>query len=186
MKFWKYGMIMITILKNKYGKRGAKKLTTDVPDDVVLGVTHLLAGGELTRLLKCPFCSFRNIHENEIRHHIKYKEDDVHKAEKVDKIDKKSYIVDNTRQEGKYHYEKKEDLPLSRIKCLWCEYRDKVERDLSWHFLEHHRDKLYQIVIPSVEYKRLQQKDPFYYLYGRTEHILDEAVRLAKLESGTS
>jgi hypothetical protein len=90
-------------------------MTLSLPQDIVLGVTHLQINGELVQLYKCPFCNFRNIFEDEITHHIRYR-DDVKHAVDVDKVDKKKYIVTKIKKEGHYTYEKKEDLPLPWIK----------------------------------------------------------------------
>jgi hypothetical protein len=155
-------------------------MTEEARNDVMLGVTHLLVGGQLVPLLKCPFCNFKNVHEEEITHHIRYKEDANHNVD-VDKIDKKKFVVTKKEKESRYHYESKEDLPLPYIKCLWCDYRDKVERDLEYHFLERHRYELYKI---SVPWERITDKvwagDPFSWMYADIDYILYKAVRVAK------
>ena len=66
---------------------GVTHLSNDNPS-VVLGVTHLLVDGELTPLLKCPFCNFRNIHEDTITHHIKFTDDTYHKDVDIEQLDK--------------------------------------------------------------------------------------------------
>jgi hypothetical protein len=147
------------------------------PEDVILGVTHLRIGGELVRLYKCPFCNFKNIHEVEITSHIKYKDDEKHAVD-VYKLDKSLYIV--TKKEGHYTYEKKEDYPLPWIKCLWCDYRDKVERDLEWHFLEEHRSRLNKMIIPANEWYITS----YAWSYSDVESRLQRAVKLAKRKRG--
>jgi hypothetical protein len=124
-------------------------MTLSIPDDVILRVTHLSLNGELVTLFRCPFCSFKNIHEDEITRHIRYKKGSKHNVD-VDKLDKKTYIV--TKKPGHYTYEKKDDLPLPWIQCLWCDYQDKIERDLEWHFLEKHKSRLNKMMIPADEY----------------------------------
>jgi hypothetical protein len=73
---------------------------------------------------------------------------------------------------GHNHYETKEDLLLPWIKCLWCNYKDKVERDLGWHILEKHKYQLRKL------------GDDYYFLYN-TEVLIDDAIKLGrvKLES---
>ena len=163
----------------------ARKMTVPIGNDVILGVTHLLVGGELVPLLKCPFCSFKNIHEEEITHHIRYKEDAKHNVD-VDKIDKKKYIVTKKEKESRYHYESKEDLPLPYVKCLWCDYRDKVERDLEYHFLEKHKDRLYKMKASPQERRqdRVWTQDPFSWMYDDIEYRLYKAIRLSKRKTG--
>ena len=124
------------------------------PEDVVLGVTHLRINGELVKLYKCPFCPFKNIHEDEITRHIRYKDNAEHYDVDVDKLDKNLYKVIVRKSKSHFVYVKKEDLPLPSIKCLWCPYEDKIVRDLEWHFLEKHKDRLYQMKAPLEERKR--------------------------------
>lgn len=150
------------------------------PDDVVLGVTHLSMGGELIPLFKCPFCNFKNIHEEEIRHHIRYKEDAKHAVVDADKIDIKDFIVTKNKKEStsRYTYTRKEDLPDSLwpwIKCVWCEYRDRLPRDLQWHFIEKHKNKLYDL-------DESYHLDPSYSLHD-IESTLDKALDIAKRKS---
>lgn len=147
-------------------------------NDVAIGVTHLLLGGQLILLLKCPFCNFRNIHEDEITHHIRYKGDIKHDVD-VYKLDKSMYIV--TKSHSHYTYESKEDLPLPWIQCLWCKYRDKVERDLEWHFLENHKKKLYrEVKVSPYERMRASKYEPFGFMDSPIEYRLQKAVGLAK------
>jgi hypothetical protein len=152
-------------------------------DNVILGVTHLLLNGQIVPLLKCPFCSFRNIHEDEITHHIKYKDDAKHDVD-LDKLDKSTYLV--TKKESRYKYESKDDLPLPSIKCLWCKYEDKVERDLEWHILEQHKKRLYQMkaTLKERHHDPVWTRDPFSWIYTDVEYRLYKAVRLAKRKSG--
>lgn len=168
-----------------YDLVGERKMTVPIDNNIILGVTHLLLGDQLVLLLKCPFCSFKNIHEEEITHHIRYKEDSKHNVD-VDKIDKKQYIVTKKEKESRYHYESKEDLPLPYVKCLWCDYRDKVERDLEYHFLEKHKDRLYKIKVSPHERRQdsVWTKDPFSWMYDDIEYRLYKAVKLAKRKSG--
>ena len=70
---------------------------------------------------------------------------------------------------GHYTYEKKEDYQLPWIKCIWCNYKDKVERDLGWHFLEKHKYQLRQL------------GDDYYFLYN-IEDLIDHAIELAKVK----
>jgi hypothetical protein len=151
-------------------------------DEVVIGLTHLSPGGELVRLFKCPRCNFRNIHEDEITHHIQYKDDPKHNID-VDKIDRQSYVA--TKKESRYHYTSKEDLPDSTwpwIKCLWCDYRDKLPRDLEWHFLVEHKDRLYATKVTPHERIRDTEwrRDPFSWMYSDLEYRLFKASRLAE------
>jgi hypothetical protein len=143
-----------------------------------------MVGGELKRLFKCPFCTFKNIHLDEIIHHIRYKEDAKHDVD-VDKIDTKRFIVTKKEKESKYHYETKEEYGLPWIKCLWCNYNDCVVRDLEWHFLDKHRDRLYKIKV-SPEIRRKDPvwiQDPFSWMYDDMVYRLYKASRLAKRKS---
>jgi len=63
------------------------------PPGVILGVTHLWWRNEFVRFLKCPFCSFRNIHEDTITHHIKFTKDKQHENIQLETLDKSTYIV---------------------------------------------------------------------------------------------
>jgi hypothetical protein len=135
--------------------------------------------GMTLSLFRCPFCSFRNIHEDVITHHIRYKQDSKHDVD-VDKLDKKLYTV--TKNESSYAYGKKEDLPLPSIKCLWCSYTDKIERDLEWHFIEIHRKKLNGITVPPEERRNDSEwtRDPFSWMYPDLEYRVYKALKLAK------
>jgi hypothetical protein len=163
----------------------SEKMIPPISEKVILGVTHLFVDGQLVRLLKCPFCNFKNIHEDTITRHIRHTDDSKHWVD-LDKLDKNMYFVTSRKKSHYGHYASKQDLPLPWIRCLWCSYRDKVERDLSFHFLECHRHKLYKIKIGNVEWRMIKQKDPFYFLYERVEFVLDKAVRVAKLRDGIS
>jgi hypothetical protein len=159
-------------------------MTLALSEDIVIGITHLKVNGELVRLFRCPFCSFKNIHEDEITHHIKYKDDISHNVD-VDKLDKSCYIV--TKKESHYHYESKQDLPLPWIKCLWCDFWDKVERDIEWHFLEKHSDKKrgHNELFEDIKFSRYERRqawkhDPFSFMYSSLDYTLEKAVKLAK------
>jgi hypothetical protein len=159
-------------------------MTLPNSNEVILGVTHLLADGHLVRLLKCPYCSFRNIHEDTITHHIRHKDDAKHWID-LDNLNKNMYIVTSRKQSLYDTYVSKQDLPLPWIRCLWCSYADKIERDLEWHFLENHRTQLYRgIIVTSVERKRASRNDPFLFMYNNIEYILEKAVKLSKQKSG--
>jgi len=144
------------------------------PEDVVLGITHLRINGELVRLYKCPFCLFKNIHEDEITHHIRYKDNAEHDVD-VDKLDKTLYNIPVVKKQSRYTYVKKEDLPLPSIRCIWCPYEDKVVRDLEWHFLEKHKDRLYQMKLRGYSHIH-----PYYTMEYRAE----KAANLAKRKCG--
>lgn len=155
-----------------------------ISNDVILGVTHLLVDGRFVRLLKCPFCNFKNIHEDTITHHIRYKDDAKHWID-LPKLDKSKYIVVSRKQSHYGPYLSKQELPLPSINCLWCGYTDKIERDLQWHFLENHRNRLYrEIILTSVERKRASRNDHFLFLYNSIEYILEKAVKIAKQKIG--
>ena len=76
----------------------------------------------------------------------------------------------------------KRGLKLPWNKCLWCNYRDKIEFDLSLHFLEEHRDKL--LAIPITRRERSAPKalspDWFTRFEDPMEYRLDKAVTMAK------
>jgi hypothetical protein len=146
-----------------------------------------MVGDQLIPLLKCPFCSFRNIHRDTITHHIRWKDDSKHDVD-VAGLDKRTYLVTKNKKEGHYVYEKKENLPLPWLKCPWCDYRDKVERDLEWHIIENKkcRIRLYKMKVAVGE--RLRDpgwtRDPFSWMYSDLEYRLYKAVKLAKRKSG--
>jgi sarcosine oxidase delta subunit len=161
-----------------------------LPADIILGLTHLLVNGRPERLLKCPFCNFRNIHEDTITHHIRYTNDAKHDVD-ISQLDKSRYIVTRMLIESPYGpYVRKEDLPLPWIRCLWCNYRDKIEFDLSLHFLEEHKKQL--LAIPITRRERLAAKalikDPRARFFAKfespMEYRLDKAVKLAREKSG--
>jgi sarcosine oxidase delta subunit len=167
---------------------------TAVPTtDVILGVTHLLVDGELTQLLKCPFCNFRNIHEDMITHHIKFTVDSQHKDIDIEQLDKGQYVVTRTAtKESPYGpYLSKAELKIPWIRCLWCNYRDKIEFDLSLHMLEKHGPdkfadhKLLQLEIFGSDRKRTKtlSGDKFARFEGAIEFRLDVAVEMAKEEN---
>jgi hypothetical protein len=72
------------------------------------------------------------------------------------------------------------------IPCLWCDYSDKVERDLERHFLEEHRDRLYKMKADDAErkYDTVWMKDPFSWMYDNLEYRLYKATKLAKRKAG--
>ena len=151
--------------------------------EIILGVTHLLrADGKPVRLLKCPFCDFRNIREDEITHHIQWTNDNAHVVDVKD-LDKSRYIL-TVEPKPKHSpfgpYLGKAALKLAWIKCLWCHYRDKIEFDLSLHMLEKHRQKLLYLKISYRDHAKVRQSDPFARIYGRIEYRLDKAVEIAK------
>ncbi len=159
-------------------------MTTAPEPSVILGVTHLLVDGELTPLLKCPFCNFRNIHEDTITHHIRFTDDTQHKDVDIEQLDKGRYIVSRvTKKESPYGpYVSKEEIPLPWVKCLWCDYRDKIDFDLSLHFLEQHKKKLLAIPITNRERKaaKILAGDWFAIFESPMEYRLDKAVNMAK------
>jgi hypothetical protein len=150
--------------------------------DPILGVTHLLANGELTPLLKCPFCnSFRNIHVEVIEHHIQF----THPG--------KSYQRDRfyrvpTKSSPYGTYLAKEQLKLQWIRCLWCNYRDKIEWDLAQHMFEKHRKQVYELPISSQDRRKtLDLLEPRARLFSRfepsIEFRLDVAVMMSKKQN---
>ena len=78
------------------------------------------------------------------------------------------------------------DLPLPFIKCTWCQYQDKVARDLERHFLEKHRSQLYRLeVSPSIRKQDVDWiRDPYSWMYDDMEYRLYKATRTAKQQSG--
>jgi len=136
-----------------------------VPPDS-LDIERVTVNGKQIPLLKCPFCNFRNIHEDTILHHIRWNDNSAHWVD-VEKVDTNSFFIHNNKnrkKQSRYHYERKEDLSLPWIKCLWCDYQDKIVRDLERHFLENHRRELYQLG----------------WTYHTTEAILEKASKLAR------
>ncbi|HEY7111099.1 MAG TPA: hypothetical protein VH415_16855 [Nitrososphaeraceae archaeon] len=142
---------------------------------------------EHLRVKKCPFCDFVNIHEDTITHHIRYTKDADHFGVDVEKLDKSSYNLVNTKlKRSPYEpYIRTEDLPLPWINCLWCDYRDKIKFDLSLHFLEDHKDEL--LAIPITRKQRLAAKALAGDWYSRfespMEYRLDKAVGMAYQKS---
>lgn len=152
----------------------------------ILGFTHLLlADRKLIRVLKCPFCNFKNIREDEIDHHIQCTIDAKHDVA-LEELDKSRYIIAR-RSSGPYGpYLGKAALKLPWIQCLWCNYKDKIEFDLSLHFLEDHKDEL--LAIPITRRERIAAKallkDPYARFFAKfespMEYRLDKAVEMAK------
>ena len=75
------------------------------------------------------------------------------------------------------------NLPLPFIRCLWCNYQDKKEHDLGWHFYDKHKYELYRLEVTQQEIINDRTKDPFYFLYDSIEHKIDKALTLAKSKS---
>jgi hypothetical protein len=138
----------------------------------VLEIECVQVGGELIPLLKCPYCKFRNIHEDTIIHHIKWNDNVVHQVN-IDQINKNQFFVIKQNKP-----ESKEDLPLPWIKCLWCDYKDKVERDLEWHILEtpQCKTRLYKMKVPDDEYN----VESYAWSHSDIESRLARAVKLSK------
>ena len=165
---------------------------TSVPTttDIVLGVTHLLVDGEITPLLKCPFCNLRNIHEDTITHHIKFTDDTQHIDVDIQQLDKGQYVVTRiTKKESPYGlYLSKGEIKVPWLKCIWCNYRDKIEFDLSLHMLEKHGPgkfadhKLLKLEIFGSDRKRTKtlSGDKFAKFEGDIEFRLDVAVEMAR------
>jgi hypothetical protein len=140
----------------------------------IIGVTHLIVNGKLVRLLKCPFCkSLRNVYVEEMNHHVKF----THPGRSCRASDFYPKGV-----QGYSPYITKEEIKLPWINCLWCDYRDKIEFDLSLHFLQEHKEGL--LAIPITRKERLAAKalsgDWFARFESPMEYRLDKAVKLAK------
>ena len=82
----------------------------------------------------------------------------------------------------------KDSLDLPWICCLSCNYKDKIEFDLSLHMLEEHREELLQLPITRRERKAAKalSVDPFAFLEGAIEYRLDIAIEIAKRKSSVS
>lgn len=85
-------------------------------------------------------------------------------------------------------YLSKEALKLPWIRCLFCNYQDKKEFDLSLHVLEKHKDKLLEIPISSRDRKTTKSLlEPRARLYSKFESAiefrLDVAVEMSKEEN---
>lgn len=154
-----------------------------LPTDVILGVTHLLVDDELTPLLKCPFCNtLRNIHVKVIKQHIR-----------IDHPGKSYQVADfyhkGVRGSSPYGpYLLKAELKTPWIRCLFCNYSDKIEFDLSLHMLESHKQKLLQIPISTKDRIETNHfKEPYARFFskfeGSMEFRLDVAVEMAKEEN---
>jgi hypothetical protein len=83
----------------------------------------------------------------------------------------------------------KKEIKSPWIKCLWCSYCDKIEFDMSLHFLENHRYKLLQIPIRPRDRKKTKSLlEPNFRFYSRfeppIEFRLDVAVEMAKRRRG--
>jgi hypothetical protein len=87
------------------------------------------------------------------------------------------------KEENGCNNTRKANMSIPWIKCLWCDYKDKIERDLSWHFYEGHKYQLYRLEVTQQEINNDRAKDPFYFLYDSIEHKIDKALRLAKSKS---
>jgi hypothetical protein len=142
-----------------------------------IGVTHLIIDGNLVSLLKCPFCkSFRNIYVVEMNHHVQF----THPGRNYRVSD---FYPKGVQGSSAYSpYITKEEIKLPWTNCLWCNYRDKIQFDLSLHFLEEHKKEL--LAIPIIRRERLAAKilsgDRFAFLESPIEYRLDKAVKLAK------
>jgi hypothetical protein len=66
-------------------------MTLKSPSDILRRIANSDLN-ELVQFYKCPYCNFRNIHEYEITHHIKYNNDPSHEVD-VNKLDKHTFIV---------------------------------------------------------------------------------------------
>lgn len=106
----------------------------------------LYYGSSILRLLKCPFCNFANIYEDAIDHHIQY----THFLDPDTQV-KARY----TASRSKWHdaSQDKENLSLPWIRCLFCNYKDKIEWDLAQHVFERHRAKVVALPIYSKDRK---------------------------------
>jgi hypothetical protein len=117
-----------------------------------------------------------------VTHHIQYRSDMPHNVDVAD-LDKKTFIA-SVKKESIYANGKKVYLPLLSIKCLWCNYRDKIERDLEWHFLEKHS---YELIKITTYCERTTDKiwttDPFSWMYSDIDYRLYKAMQLAKTAS---
>ena len=85
-------------------------------------------------------------------------------------------------------YIRKEDLPLPWITCLWCSYRDKIEWDLSLHFIEEHKSKVLKLPIGFEDRRRVFSRlEPSIRFFSKFEPLiefkLDVAVEMAKEEN---
>jgi len=85
-----------------------------------------------------------------------------------------------------FKYTSKCDLPEKqwpRIKCIWCQYEDPLERDLSYHMLENHRKELWTDIL-KIQYKPTRRNYRFLYESDQIETALNKAVDIAKNRSG--
>jgi hypothetical protein len=80
------------------------------------------------------------------------------------------------------HYQDKEGLDLPWIGCLFCNYQDKLEFDLSLHMLEEHREELLQLPITRQERRAAKELsgDFFAKFEGAMEYRVDKAAEIAK------
>ena len=65
---------------------------------------------------------------------------------------------------------------------MWCDFRDKIDFDLSLHFLEQHKKKLLAIPITNRGRKaaKILAGDGFAIFEAPMEYRLDKAVDMAK------
>lgn len=79
----------------------------------------------------------------------------------------------------------KEEIHLPWIQCLWCDYKDKIEFDMSLHFLEKHKEMLLGLPITSKDRKitKALSGDFFARFESAIEFRLDVAVEMAKKEN---
>lgn len=120
---------------------------------VHLGLTHLEVNDKLVKLLKCPLCNFMNIHDDEIQHHIQWTNDTKHNID-LKSLDNRSCLITSSKDSQYGPYVGKENLNLPWIRCLFCDYQNKIEFDLSLHILEEHRRKLLQSTFDAQDRRR--------------------------------
>jgi hypothetical protein len=150
---------------------------------LIIGTTHLIVNGKLVSLLKCPFCNLLpNIHVEVIENHIRL----THPKRSSRVSD---YYPKGVRGSSPYSpYITKEEIKLPWINCLWCNYRDKIQFDLSLHFLEDHKSELVAIPISTRDRKltkSLLDPEPGFHskFEAAIEFRLDVAIEMAKEEN---
>lgn len=156
----------------------------------LLEVECLEVAGESVPLLKCPYCKFRSIHQDVILHHILWKDDIPHQVD-ITRVDKNRFFIPKSKRQ-----DAKEDLPLPWIKCPWCDYKDKIERDLEWHFIQSKcRIRLYKMKVEPYELSEEYTISPGDRLKDwewntnrfseyNTEYRVKKAMELARRNSG--
>ena len=146
------------------------------------GLMHQFVEGKFERFLKCSYCDLSSIHGDAIAH-IQSNDDVKHDLD----LNQLDYIVSIASKQSPYGpCLSIAELKLPWIKCLWCDYRDKIEFDLSLHFLEKHKNEL--MTIPITRQERLAAKvlsgDWFAKFERPMEFRLDKAVKMAREKSG--